>query len=101
MGNVSDKDRVTSKGVRLTKARDILAQDCANYHKFKRRDADDSSDSTFVKAADRKLWQSIKVDIDPALEKKIISGGNLEITVFILTEDWIDVREGLLDPNVG
>ena len=98
---ISDKDRYNSKGVRLTKVRDILAQDRANYHRFKRRDVHDHSDFMFHTAANRRLWQTVKITIDPTLRRKILYGGDVEITVFVLTEDWIDVTEGFLDPNVG
>ena len=98
---ISDKDRFSSKGVKLTSIRNILAQDRANYHRFKKRDAYDSEDGTFVTTVKRQLWQTAKIIIDPKLKERIIWGGDVEIKIFILTEDLIEVREGLLDPNVG
>lgn len=98
---ISDQDRLNSKGVRLTSVRDILAQDRANYHKFNRRDALDAADRTFVTAEQRQLWQSARVDIDPALRAKIRNGGAVTITVYVFSRDWIQVREGLIPPGVS
>lgn len=98
---ITDQDRFNSKGVRLTTVRAILAQDRANYHRFKRRDALDSADQTFVSASQRQLWQSARVDVDPALEEKILRGDAVAISVFVFTRDWIQLREGLIPPNVS
>ena len=98
---ISDQDRFNSKGERLTTVRAILAQDRANYHRFKRRDALDSADQTFVSASQRQLWQSARVDVDPALEEKILRGDAVAISVFVFTRDWIQLREGLIPPNVS
>ncbi|MBK5968973.1 hypothetical protein CCR91_09370 [Thiorhodovibrio winogradskyi] len=98
---ISDQDRFNSKGVRLTSVRQILAQDRANYHRFHRRDARDAGDRTFVTAEQRKLWQSARVDVDPALREKILNGDKVAITVFVFTPDWIELREGFIPPNVS
>ncbi|WPL19588.1 hypothetical protein Thiowin_04725 [Thiorhodovibrio winogradskyi] len=98
---ISDQDRFNSKGVRLTSVRNILAQDRANYHKFNRRDTLDSADQTFLTPGQRQLWQSARVDIDPALRAKILNGGAVAITVYVFSRDWIEVREGLIPPGVS
>ncbi len=98
---ISDKDRFNSRGMRLTDVRAILAQDRANYHRFGHRDVKDSGDVVFATPEGRMRWRSVRLTIDPALRKKIISGGDVEITIFVFTEDWVEVREGLLDPNVS
>lgn len=98
---ISAQDRINSKGAKLTTVRGILAQDRANYHKFKKRDAKDAGDSSFTNAEMRQLWQSSKVDIKPALAKRILAGGKVELTVFVFTKKHIEVTEGLPNPDVS
>ena len=93
---ISKKDRFNSSGTKLTSLRDILAQDRANYHKFQRRDAEDSGDNYFTSVARRANWQRAKLRISPILAQKIKSGGEVEISVFVLTEDLIEIEAGLL-----
>ncbi|MEM7147013.1 MAG: hypothetical protein AAF591_17915 [Verrucomicrobiota bacterium] len=45
VARISDQDKVDSKNTRIAKAIDILKQDRANYHRFKRRDQEDQNDS--------------------------------------------------------
>lgn len=93
---ISDQDRVNSSGTKLTSVRDILAQDRANYHKFHRRDALDSGDGHFTSPARRATWKTAQIRVSPILAQRIKNGGNVEIKVFVLTEDSIEVRSGLL-----
>lgn len=93
---ISKKDRFNSSGTKLTSVRDILAQDRANYHRFQRRDAEDSNDNYFTSVARRANWQKAKLRISPILAQKIKSGGKVEITVYVFTEDLIEIRAGLL-----
>ena len=93
---ISKKDRFNSSGTKLTSVRDILAQDRANYHRFQRRDAEDSDDNYFTSVARRANWQKAKLRISPILAQKIKSGGKVEITVYVFTEDLIEIRAGLL-----
>ena len=93
---ISKKDRFNSSGTKLTSVRDILAHDRANYHRFQRRDAEDSDDNYFTSVARRANWQKAKLRISPILAQKIKSGGKVEITVYVFTEDLIEIRAGLL-----
>ena len=93
---ISKKDRFNSSGTKLTSVRDILAQDRANYHRFQRRDAEDSDDNYFTSVARRANWQKAKLRISPILAQKIKSGGKVEITVYVFTEVLIEIRAGLL-----
>jgi len=45
---ISQKDKYSSSGRKLTKIYDILQQDRANYHKFYKRDKEDTYDSFFI-----------------------------------------------------
>ena len=47
------QDMVNSSGARLTDFSAILQQDRANYHRFNRRDPDDTGDAFFASAAAR------------------------------------------------
>ncbi|MDF1859473.1 MAG: hypothetical protein P1U87_04625 [Verrucomicrobiales bacterium] len=98
---ISGKDRVNSRGNQLTTLRDILAQDRANYHRFGRRDRVDESDMVFVTIASRNLFQFARIRIDPALKRRILAGENVNLSVFVLRRDLIDVQEGLIDHSVG
>lgn len=93
---ISKKDRFNSSGTKLTSVRDILAQDRANYHRFQRRDAEDSDDNYFTSVARRANWQKAELRISPILAQKIKSGGEVEITVYVFTEDLIEIQAGLL-----
>lgn len=98
---ISAQDRVNSRGDRLTTLRDMLSQDRANYHKFGKRDQVDESDTSFTTTASRRLFQSAKIRISDSLMRRILAGENINLSVFLLEKNLIDVQEGLLDPNVG
>lgn len=98
---ISARDRVNSRGGKLFRLRDILAQDRANYHKFGRRDRVDEWDGFCQSAANRQIFQFARIRISPNLKRRILAGENVNLSVFILTRTLIDVQEGLLDPNVG
>jgi hypothetical protein len=98
---ISAKDRVNSKGKPLNSLRDILAQDRANFHRFGKRDQVDEADIVFVTTASRNLFQFAQIRIDPRLKKRILAGENVNLSVFILRRNLIDIQEGLIDPSVG
>lgn len=98
---ISAHDRVNSSGKKLTTLRDILAQDRANYHRFGRRDRVDESDFVFTTTASRNLFQFARIRIDPGLRKRILAGENVNISVFVLRKNLIDIQEGLIDHSVG
>jgi len=98
---ISAQDRVNSRGEKLLSIRDILAQDRANYHRFGKRDRQDSGDYSFRTAEGREVFQRVRLRMAPALRVKILTGQTVDITVFYLTRDLIEVQEGLLDPRVG
>ena len=98
---ISAQDRVNSRGGRLTTLRDILSQDRANYHKFGKRDQADERDTSFTTAAARQRFQTARIRISKSLQSRILAGENINLSVFFLEKDLIEVQEGLLDPNVG
>lgn len=103
---ISSKDRVSSKGVRLTTLRQILRQDRANYYKFNKRDSNDQSDGFFTSAKNRQIFDTAKITITPeniskSLKQKILGSGSVLITVFILDNNLIDIQEGLPPPNAS
>ncbi|MEE9374714.1 MAG: hypothetical protein V3V04_00095, partial [Rhizobiaceae bacterium] len=69
-----------SKGKRLTKLWQILRQDRANYHRFKKRDAYDQWDGFFNSAANRAIAERMiqKGYIEPGLNSRVANG---EVTV--------------------
>lgn len=98
---ISARDRVNSSGNKLTSIRDILSQDRANCHRFGKRDADDELDRYCQSAAGRKIFQTAKIRVSPALQRKIQGGGDVLISVFILDNNLIDIQPGLPNPNAG
>ncbi len=74
---LSSKDHYNSRGVPLKKAEDIIAQDRANYHKFKKRDPQDEYDSYFTTLENRlKIKRMLQRggSLTPALREKIVNG---------------------------
>ena len=55
---LSAQDHTSSGGAKLSDVASILRQDRANYHKFKKRDADDQTDDFFSSAKNRELIES-------------------------------------------
>jgi uncharacterized protein (DUF2147 family) len=55
---LSAQDHTSSDGSKLTDVASILRQDRANYHKFKKRDAEDQTDAFFSSAKHRELIDS-------------------------------------------
>ena len=98
---LSAKDRVNSAGKRLNTIRDILAQDRANVHKFGKRDQSDEKDRYCTTATKRQIFQKARINISAELFKKILAGKDVEVTVYILDKETIDVHAGLPDPNVS
>lgn len=88
---LSSADHFNGRGVQLTGAADIIAQDRANYHRFKKRDYDDGWDSVFSAKAQRlRMRQLLAGQITPALKRKIVYGRPLvEVKVW---SDYATVR---------
>lgn len=97
---ISNRDRYNSNGERLTTVRDILRQDRANYYKFGLRDPVDQSDGYFKTKEKRSLFDSARITISPELASRIVNGGSVLISVFVLTPNQIDVQPGLPTPGV-
>ena len=55
VARLSAQDHASSSGTKLSDVASILRQDRANYHKFKKRDADDQTDDFFSSAKNREL----------------------------------------------
>jgi hypothetical protein len=98
---ISAKDRVNSNGRKLTTLRDILVQDRANYHRFGKRDRIDEGDIVFTTATSRGWIQFAQIRIPRSLKKRILAGEDVNISVFILRKNLIDIQEGLIDHSVG
>ncbi|MEM9237026.1 MAG: hypothetical protein AAGB14_09615 [Verrucomicrobiota bacterium] len=98
---ITAKDRVSSKGVKLGSVPAILAQDRANYHRFKKRDKQDANDGEFTTPEKRLLFSKAKIQITPELKKKMLSGKDVEIWVLVHRDETIDVVEGPRNTEAG
>jgi hypothetical protein len=89
---IGDEDLRNSAGGRLGKVGEILAQDRANYHRFKirhRRDLD--GDNYFSSPARRELFRQLPVRVPQGLADAIVRGGaTVRVTVF---PDRIEVSQ--------
>ena len=65
---LSPVDAFSSKGVPLEGWCSILQQDRANFHRFKKRDADDESDPFFT-TPERRAMMTGKCEVDPGAFK--------------------------------
>ncbi len=75
-------DLYNSRGARLYEPWQIIRQDRANYHRFKKRDNGDQGDSFFASAGNRALMeQMIRSGHIGANAKTRIVNGNVWITV--------------------
>ncbi len=81
---IGDEDLRSSRGERLTKVSEILAQDRANYHRYKIRHRRDLDDETFFASArNRELFQQVSIECPQKLADGIIRGGAIvEVTVY-------------------
>ena len=92
---LSTKDRYSSKGLRLTSLAQILQQDRANVHAFKKVDEQDEPDIYFTTSKRRRLFERLQFRIEPELKKAILAGEELEVTVYIFDEQLAEVKQGL------
>ena len=60
---LSAQDHTSSDGSKLLDVASILRQDRANYHKFKKRDTDDQTDTFFSSAKNRELIDSYSKNV--------------------------------------
>ena len=60
---LSQNDRRNSSGQRLTKLQEILRQDRANFHKFNKRDQEDTDDPWFSSPSARSFFDSADIEI--------------------------------------
>lgn len=74
---IGPRDLVSSSGVRLTEAWQVIRQDRANYHRFGIRDRGDQGDSFFGSAANREIMEAMVRDgrISPSAAQAIVRGG--------------------------
>ncbi len=70
---ISQKDKYSSSGKRLKKVSAILQQDRANYHKFYKRDKEDTSDIFFTTKENRDKLKYMLKYISPAMEYDILN----------------------------
>ena len=86
---ITDRDRLSSKGVRLGDVGAILRQDRAWVHKFQDPDAGDERDTFFDKLENRKfLEREVRYDKDATVTERcqdsILKGNPLvQVTVFV------------------
>lgn len=80
---IGPHDLFASDGVRLTEAWQVIRQDRANYHRFRRRDRGDESDSFFASVENRAIMERMVRDGQMSLSaaQAIVRGGV-----------WINVR---------
>ena len=90
---ISKADLVSSSGKKLGSAGNVLQQDRANYHKFKKRDKADTSDGGFFAKTKNRAALAAMIDgltgVDKAM-KKLILKGNVKIRVDPLLEEGGD-----------
>ncbi|MBC7282299.1 hypothetical protein [Hoeflea sp.] len=87
---VSDADKISSTGTRLTDAASILRQDRANFHRFGKADPDDLGDASFATAEARARMPAMidKGKLDPAVAREI-NQGNPVICTDIFTHSMV------------
>ena len=71
---ISNHDKVSSKNTPIAKASDILRQDRANYHRFKKRDNEDQNDTRLNTSAKR---AAATFSMSSSTENAITSGNPL------------------------
>lgn len=96
---ISNKDRFNSRGVRLTKVKEILRQDRANFYLSYTQDKNDEKDSFFSTKESRDMFDTAKIKISNKLAEKIIGDNPVLITVFVTSPNEIIVKEGLPEPG--
>jgi hypothetical protein len=88
---ITPHERYNSSGMRLTTVASILHQDRANKYNYGYSNPTNQNDSFFSNAANRNIFESVPIVVNPGLAKVIINGGPVEITVFVF-QDHIEVK---------
>lgn len=94
---IGSDDLYNSKGERLTLPWQIIRQDRANYHAYRRRDRGDQGDSFFSLPSNRQRLEAMLVNGDIADDAaNFIVRGNVWIKVDIYGRgdigEWVDVH---------
>ncbi|MGV1755418.1 hypothetical protein [Rhizobium sp. P44RR-XXIV] len=94
---IGNDDLYNSKGERLTLPWQIIRQDRANYHAYRRRDRGDQGDSFFSLPSNRQRLEAMLADGNIADDAaKLIVRGNVRIKVDIYGRgdigEWVDVH---------
>jgi hypothetical protein len=92
---ISHGDRYDENGQRLTSLRAILREDRARYHNHLSHDLYDSDDHYFLTTEDGDLFDTDKIIIDPALERKILGNGDVYIKVYVNASKQMTVVEAV------
>lgn len=88
---LSAEDHTNSDGKKLTAVADIIRQDRANYHKFNRRDNEDTADNFFAEAKNRERIASMlkKGHIDKQTTSSILNG--TPVVIVNIYKNYIEV----------
>ncbi|MGY5778839.1 hypothetical protein [Rhizobium sp. LEGMi135b] len=94
---IGNDDLYNSKGERLTAPWQIIRQDRANYHVYRRRDRGDQGDSFFSQASNRQNLEAMLANGNIANDAgNIIVRGNVWIKVDIYGHgdvgQWVDIH---------
>ncbi|PST19932.1 hypothetical protein C7U61_15825 [Rhizobium sp. JAB6] len=94
---IGNDDLYNSKGERLTAPWQIIRQDRANYHVYRRRDRGDQGDSFFLQASNRQNLEAMLVNGNIAdAAGNLIVRGNVRIKVDIFGHgdvgQWVDIH---------
>jgi hypothetical protein len=94
---IGNDDLYNSKGERLTAPWQIIRQDRANYHVYRRRDRGDQGDSFFSQASNRQNLEAMLANGNIADDAgNLIVRGNLRIKVDIFGHgdvgQWVDIH---------
>jgi len=92
---IGPNDFYSSKGAKLGSLPAILQQDRANYHKFKKRDAQDQYDDFFTNLKNRQKFSNAHIKIEPSLKRDILNGKLVLVTVYVFDEGSMEVKRGL------
>ncbi len=94
---IGNDDLYNSKGERLTAPWQIIRQDRANYHVYRRRDRGDQGDSFFSQASNRQNLEAMLANGNIADDAgNLIVRGNVRIKVDIFGHgdvgQWVDIH---------
>ena len=96
VARLSKRDHESSSGTRLTEPAWVLQQDRANYHKYKKRDPDDTTDGLFADKGERSRIPEYLGQLTPSVRRSITKrtprvrvevfaeGGHHSMTVTVL-----------------